>query len=487
VLRGRRVISHHIYSSIWSSIKSEFVDILMNSGWLVGNGNNINFWLDNWCGDSLVSQLNIPTYLHSHLKATVSDFIVNKQWNFPFSVLMSFPSIKQIVEKVTIPIENSEDKIIWRGINDGNLSFKEAFLYKYGTGQNINWAKTLWNQDIPPSKSLLIWRLMHNKTPTDDNLMTRGLQLPSMCSACNADSETSFHLFFKCKYALNLWNWLFSIINISVQFGSIDDFWLLLNRDWSPQGKIVLQACMFNIINIIWQNRNNTRFQGKHMHWRAAINLIIAHTSLSGNNTNKTFKGNMQEFTFLKACKVNIKPPRAPIIKEVIWAPPLSMWVKANTDGAASSNPIKASAGGIFRNSEGLCIGSFFQLLGPYNAFFAELVADMNAIEIAYNRGFHNLWLETDSQLVTLAFRSSSCIPWGLRNRWQNCIARLRSMRFVVSHIYREGNSCADGLANIGLHMSSFDLFWSDSIPDSIRGEYTRNRLGMPNFRFCTF
>jgi len=43
VLRGRRVISHHIYSSIWCSVKSEFSTIQSNSVWQVGSGDNINF------------------------------------------------------------------------------------------------------------------------------------------------------------------------------------------------------------------------------------------------------------------------------------------------------------------------------------------------------------------------------------------------------------------------------------------------------------
>ena len=60
-------------------------------------------------------------------------------------------------------------------------------------------------------------------------------------------------------------------------------------------------------------------------------------------------------------------------------------------------------------------------------------------------------------------------------------------MRFVASHIYRKGNACADSLANLGLSLSSFELLWSDIIRDFTRGEYTRNRLRMPNFRFNTF
>jgi len=151
-------------------------------------------------------------------------------------------------------------------------------------------------------------------------------------------------------------------------------------------------------------------------------------------------------------------------------------------------NPSKIQSElGIFRDSDGVFIGCFSQFLGSKDALHAELVAAMTTIEIASLKGFQNVWLESDSQLVNLTFKSNSVVPWCLRNKWQNCLVRLRNMRFVVSHIYREANACADSLANLGLSFPFFELFWSDIIPDLIRGEYIRNRLGMPNFRFNIF
>jgi ribonuclease HI len=158
-----------------------------------------------------------------------------------------------------------------------------------------------------------------------------------------------------------------------------------------------------------------------------------------------------------------------------------------NTDGAATKNPNNASAGGIFRNNEGICIGCFAQNLGITNAYNAELMAAILAMETALQKGFNHLWLETDSQLVCLALKSSSCVPWSLRNRWNNCIAFVRNINFIFSHIYRERNSCADGMANIGLNLPMNLFVWYSDIPDNIRGEYTRNRTGLPNFRFVHF
>lgn len=115
----------------------------------------------------------------------------------------------------------------------------------------------------------------------------------------------------------------------------------------------------------------------------------------------------------------------------------------------------------------------------------AEFIAAMTAIETAFDKNWRNLWLETDSKIVMMAFSSSFLVPWCIRNRWANCLFRTRQMNFIVSHIYREGNTCADLLAEIGLKINGF--MWWDNIPDAIRQDLIRNKLGLPNYRFVNF
>jgi len=50
-----------------------------------------------------------------------------------------------------------------------------------------------------------------------------------------------------------------------------------------------------------------------------------------------------------------------------------------------------------------------------------------------------------------------------------------------VSHIYKEGNKCADTMANLGLTLISH--CWFTHPPPSIRADLVTNRLGLPNFR----
>jgi hypothetical protein len=123
--------------------------------------------------------------------------------------------------------------------------------------------------------------------------------------------------------------------NIYVQIASMANIWIIIDKHWSQQCKAMIKACILNIINTIWFNKNQNSFNDKVLNWRSEVNVVIAKVSLSSKNTLKASHISMDEFRILKACHVNIRLPIAPIIKEVIWYPPICPWIKINTDGAS--------------------------------------------------------------------------------------------------------------------------------------------------------
>jgi len=52
------------------------------------------------------------------------------------------------------------------------------------------------------------------------------------------------------------------------------------------------------------------------------------------------------------------------------------------------------------------------------STFEAEIHGAMTAIEIAHENNWLNLWLESDSLLLVMAFKDASMVPWSLRNKW---------------------------------------------------------------------
>jgi hypothetical protein len=54
--------------------------------------------------DSLANLLHIPTPVHQNLQAKVADFIHGNQWIIPAEIDLMFPLVKQVVNKISIPL-----------------------------------------------------------------------------------------------------------------------------------------------------------------------------------------------------------------------------------------------------------------------------------------------------------------------------------------------------------------------------------------------
>ena len=101
------------------------------------------------------------------------------------------------------------------------------------------------------------------------------------------------------------------------------------------------------------------------------------------------------------------------------------------------------------------------------------------ALEYAAQKGWRNAWIESDSTSALLIFSHPSLVPIMLRNRWHNA-SRL-GVQVISSHIYREGNSCADKLAFLG--HSAIGAVWLDRLPTVLSLDFFRDRCGLPNYR----
>jgi len=55
-------------------------------------------------------------------------------------------------------------------------------------------------------------------------------------------------------------------------------------------------------------------------------------------------------------------------------------------------------------------------------------------------------------------------------------------LTIICSHIYKEGNSCADALATMGHGVTNTS--WFHIMPVSLLADFTRDINGLLNFRF---
>jgi len=132
------------------------------------------------------------------------------------------------------------------------------------------------------------------------------------------------------------------------------------------------------------------------------------------------------------------------------------------------------------------------EFVGGFSAFFgiqSSLVVEFMmgvifALEEAQKASYSFLWLECDCSLVYSTFYARTQVPWIIRNRWNKYLAYCTGIAFKVSHIFREGNHCADKLVNLCfLHRQNF--VWYRSLLPSILLDFFHNTYKLLMFRLA--
>lgn len=148
--------------------------------------------------------------------------------------------------------------------------------------------------------------------------------------------------------------------------------------------------------------------------------MITASVSLSGTFSSGTISSPDQHSNVLNYFSVKGRMMKAPLIREVSWIPPSWGWYKCNIDGSAKGCPGIVACGGIFRDGTGSILGCFALNIGISFSLHAKFLAAIKAIELAFEKCWRKIWIESDSSQVVAALKSNSIslVPWKLRNRW---------------------------------------------------------------------
>ncbi len=124
--------------------------------------------------------------------------------------------------------------------------------------------------------------------------------------------------------------------------------------------------------------------------------------------------------------------------------------VVAFVDGASRGNPGEAGCGVVFKDAEGATLAELSRPLGKATNNVAEYEAFITAVEEAVRRGWLDLKVFADSELMvrqlTGVYRVRN--P-GLKELYDKALSLCRALeRWSIEHVGRGGNVRADELAN---------------------------------------
>ncbi|XP_024630775.1 uncharacterized protein [Medicago truncatula] len=123
-----------------------------------------------------------------------------------------------------------------------------------------------------------------------------------------------------------------------------------------------------------------------------------------------------------------------------------------NVDGSALANLGKVGYGGLISKHDGNFQLGFFESVGIFNILHAEIQALWIGIKLCWEAGYKKLMCYSDSLHVVQLVSTDTPRFHHYANILKligNYLAK--DLTVTIYHILREGNSCADVLAKLGL------------------------------------
>ncbi|KAL9288897.1 putative ribonuclease H domain, reverse transcriptase zinc-binding domain-containing protein [Arabidopsis thaliana] len=428
-------------SSTWRSIKYGLREVVIpGMNWVVGDGKDICFWDDKWLVEDPIRDLAVV-----ELPADFQGIKIRELWHegSGWDLAKIIPYVSEgvrlrLLSMVVDTVTGSNDRTSWGATANGQFTVKSAysFLLQSGTqAQNMRqFFDRVWRVTTTERVRVFIWLVVHQVIMTNVERRRRHLSASGVCQVCKGGDETILHVLRDCPSIAGIWGRLVPRGKITAFFASNILDWVYQNLSDVTEIRGCPWATLFAIVvwwawkwrcgNVFGENgrcRDRVRFvvdQAREI-WMAHLNLRRG--ARRGSEV-----------------KMSIK-----------WTLPSTGWFKLNTDGASRGNPGLATAGGVVRDGEGQwCVG-FVLNIGICSAPLAELWGVYYGLHIAWERGIRRLELEVDSTLVVGFLQAGIEDSHSLSLLVRLCYGFIsRDWIVRISHVYREANRLADGLAN---------------------------------------
>jgi zinc-binding in reverse transcriptase len=205
--------SSHV-SAFWQAVTSVSHFLLLGAKRIVGNGHSINFWLDNWYNDYLLSiQFPLVYAKTKSVRPSLSEVWNGGQIKLNLSrgvsIAMRHEKSQLLSILQNLRFTQSDDLAVWVWEPTGLYTIKSLYTFLCFGGVKTYLSKSVWSLKIPLKHKLFLWMLLNNKILTKDNLCKRNWTGDITCVFCSAP-ESVDHLFFKCPFISTFWKHVFS-------------------------------------------------------------------------------------------------------------------------------------------------------------------------------------------------------------------------------------------------------------------------------------
>eukprot|EP00253_Pinus_taeda_P017857 PITA_17857 len=399
-------------SSIWKALLHSLPLIRDNLVWRIRDGNKARIGLDPWAGSG-----------GRHILPRELAWKSAQQLNLPNRWHPAWRAYREALQESHIRITEGQDELIWNLAECGLYTPKAGYLQLISHKKpdtTASWWQNIWKLDASPRSKLFTWCILRDKIPTGEHLMKRAQYGPTWCVLCREASESTEHIFLRCRATLSLWKNLKTISHYTGEWNGTD----LLSAwtEWDKRNKGSKNINLPIIVNwSIWKSRNRLIFEEKPIHWPLMeAGIITALNELP-----------------------NPPPPKSrhPTPPHIDLSIPWAFF-----DGAANS---QSCGGGIIIHLSEHHLYKIKAGLGAGTNNFAELITLRHLLHFALIHHCNSINIFGDSQIIINWINGITTCHIHTLSIVLNEVLELKAAfnNITVSHIYREHNNGADKLS----------------------------------------
>lgn len=214
--------SYQSSSYAWRSIIQTQPLIKKGMKWIVGDGQLIKVWKDNWLPDKSSVTPNSPqTNQDPDLMVKDLFLLGTTTWDAnkirrliheedAKKILMTRPSITGLSDTIRWDLTKSGSYTVKTGYHLQRTIDKEDQPNQVPISSAFNLHHSVltrfWDLKIPPKLKILGWKVMHNALPVASNLNKRGCRLNTDCQVCGEGVEDIKHMLLECKVSKEIWS-----------------------------------------------------------------------------------------------------------------------------------------------------------------------------------------------------------------------------------------------------------------------------------------
>ncbi|EOY24207.1 Non-LTR retroelement reverse transcriptase [Theobroma cacao] len=387
----------------------------------------------------------------SNLRAWVRDYIMpNGDWDKErLTFILPIEVVNQILYIIPPTLSASLDMPYWALSPSRYFTISSTYEHLWSLADstrednNKMW-RLVWDWRGPHRVCLFLFFCLHKRILTNAEGVRHKMSSDASCPHYYGAKETCLHVLRDCPASKTLWR------NILPQSG-INQFFQTPLIDWLSSNLNLKNLYVFDVPwNIVfgiacwytWKWRNLFIFEGRELSVEGRLSIIKSMAVNSHNtwSTPSIISGGMRHQ------------------EEILvgWSPPPKDWIAVNSDGVFKSAARTAAAGGVLRDAHGTWIVGYACKLETSSGLRVELWGFYKGLQLAWERGFRKVKLQSDNKAMVQAISFSSVHPCSNLDLIRAIKGMLgRHWEVNISHIYREANTTADFMSNLGFDLNS--------------------------------